>query len=266
VQRSFATFSTAAVFLTLVACGGGGGGGSTAPNTVSTATPAPSVSGDMLALKPSQGWNYQSSYNNNPLTVTLYSDPNPVGGVTTLVGAGESGLVTTVATSAATMQANLVGALGVKVDGSKNYNVYSELSAGSTALVPGTPLLVPSTLKLGQTWTPATGASATVTSIGAVPGQSACPNASASTTGAEVQYSYPGYEEVISYVPGCGITSLKNPTNGATLTLTSTASYPSVGALARRAAEVTYFDTAASLLGQRRNDFGGAKLLNPFLK
>lgn len=263
MQRYFATLSTAAVLLTLVACGGGGGGGSAAPNTAST--PAPSITGDMLALKPSQGWNYQTTYNNTPLTVTLYVDPNPLNGVTTLVGSSVSGLVTTVATNATTMDANLVGALGVKVDSSTNYSVYSELSAGSTALVPGAPLLVSSTLTLGQTWTPSTGASAAVISIGAVPGQSACPNASASTTGAQVQYSYPGYQEVISYVPGCGITSLKNPTNGALLTLTSTASYPSVGALARRAASVTYLDTAASLLGQRRNDFAGAKLLNPFL-
>jgi hypothetical protein len=46
----------------------------------------------------------------------------------------------------------------------------------------------------------------TVTGIGTMPGESACPNPSA--TGASVAYSVQGFSSVVSYVPGCGITDL----------------------------------------------------------
>ncbi|HET9031115.1 MAG TPA: hypothetical protein VFN49_13165 [Candidatus Aquilonibacter sp.] len=261
MKRTLSTLpilTSALIALSLTACGGGGGGGGCSTGTA-PATPAPSIKGDMLALKPSTGWNYQTTFNNNPLTITLYSDPT-INGVTALVAAGTTGLVTTVATSTANMQANMVGALGMTVDASGNYNVTSEYSLGSTAAVPGTPLFVPSTLTLGQTWS-ASGGSATVTNIGVVPGESACPNASSSPQGAQVTYTYPGYSESISYVPGCGITDVRNTTNGADFVLTSVGSYPAIGTLARRAATATWLDTAASLLGQRRNDLPGAHLL-----
>ncbi|MBV8637652.1 MAG: hypothetical protein JO322_06160 [Candidatus Eremiobacteraeota bacterium] len=262
MQRYFASLSSIGLLLALAACGGGGGGGSTTPAAQATPTPVPSISGDMLALKPSQGWNYQSTYNNTSVTATLYVDPNPVNGVTTLVGAGVTGLVPTVATSATNMTQNLMGELGIKVDTSANYNIYSEYSVGSLALVPGDPVLVPSSLTLGQSWTPTTGATAKVISIGAVPGQSACPNATSSTVGVTVEYTYPNYDDTIAYVPGCGITDMKNPSNGAEFTLVSTASYASLGSLDRRAAQATYLDTAASLLGLRRSNLRGANVLH----
>jgi hypothetical protein len=84
-----------------------------------------------------------------------------------------------------------------------------------------------------------------------------------STIGAQLEYTYPNYKDIVSYVPGCGITDLKNPTNGAEFTLTSIGSYSSIGSLARRAATATYLDTAASLLGQRRNKMPGAFALQP---
>lgn len=219
----------------------------------------------MIAFQASRGWNYQTTYNNNDATITLYADPG-TGSVSTLVGSTATGLVTTVATSATAMTAGAFGELGLNIDASKNYNVYSEASVGSIAVVPGNPLLVPTTLTLGQTWSPATGASASVIAVGAVPGQTACPNATSSTIGAQVEYTYPGYKDIVSYVPGCGITDLKNPTNGAEFTLTSVATYSSIGTLARHAAKATYLDTAASLLGQRRNNYPAAKLLNSLLK
>jgi hypothetical protein len=71
---------------------------------------------------------------------------------------------------------------------------------------------------------------------------------------------------MISYVPGCGMTDVRNTTNGAEFTLTSIGSYPSVGTLARRAATANYVDAAASLLGLRRNDLPGAHVVGTFLK
>lgn len=262
MQRFFVSFSCLALLCALAACGGGGGG-STAPSVQSTPTPTPvpSITGDMLAIKPSQGWNYQSTYKGTSFTLTLYADPNPANGITALVGAGVTGLVPTVATSSANMTANLVGALGLKTDGANDYTVYSEVSAGSRGIVPGDPVLVQSTLTLGESWTPATGATATVTAIGVVPGQSVCPNATSATLGVTVQYTYPNYKDSISYVPGCGITDMTNPTNGAEFTLVSTAAYAMIGSLDRRAATATYLDTAASLLGMRRSNFPAAHVV-----
>jgi hypothetical protein len=186
--RNALALSIAIAATVLTGCGGGGGGGSSSTTTNTTPpTPKPSITGDMLALKPSTGWNYQTTFQNTPLTVTLYSDPT-VNGVTLLFGAGVSGLVPTVATSAANMTANAVGALGLTLNASGDYSVSTEYSTGSVSPVPGTPLLVPSSLTLGQTWS-ASGATATVTNIGTVPGSSACPNATASTTGVQITYA-----------------------------------------------------------------------------
>lgn len=253
-------FSSAALVLSFCACsgGGGGGGGSTTPPTT-PAAPA-SVSGDMIAATANKGWNYQTTYNNNPLTVTIYADPKS-GQVQALIASGVAGLVPTVATSAANMNTNLLGALGVSADASSNYNAVSEVSAGSIAAIPGSPLLIPSTLTVGQTWS-ASGGTATVTSIGNVPNASAC---AVAATGATVRYSYANFNYSISYVPGCGITDFVNNANGAEFKLISIGNYPAIGTLgvARKTASATLVDTAASLLGLRHLNLPAARLM-PF--
>lgn len=95
-------------------------------------------------------------------------------------------------------------------------------------LVPMTPLLVPSTLTLGQTFATYPGVTSTVTTVGTVPGAGACPTPA---SGATVTYTFQGQTTIISYVPGCGITALS--TNGVNLVLTSVGSYPAVGTLAK---------------------------------
>ncbi len=245
----------------LAACGGGGGSTSLPQPTPSV---APSVSGDMLALKASQGWNYQTTFQGTSLTLTTYADPNLVNGVQSLIASSVVGLVPTVATSASNVTANLVGALGLSIDASKDYNAVSELSAGSLAAIPGSPLLVPSTLTLGQTWTPYAGVGAQVINVGTVPNSAVC--GSGTQTGAQVKYTYADLSYTIAYVPGCGITDFLNNANGAEFKLISTASYASLGQLARGrdVATATLLDTAASLLGQRRSVMPAAKLVHAF--
>ncbi|HEY5340310.1 MAG TPA: hypothetical protein VIK27_04720 [Candidatus Aquilonibacter sp.] len=245
----------------LAACGGGGGSTSLPQPTPSV---APSVSGDMMALKASQGWNYHATSQGTSLTLTTYADPNLVNGVQSLIASSVLGLVPTVATSAANMTANLIGAVGFSIDASKDYNAVSELSVGSLATIPGSPLLVPSTLTLGQTWTPYAGVGAQVINVGAVPNSSAC--GAGAQTGAQVKYTYGNLNYTIAYVPGCGITDFLNNANGAEFKLISTQSYASIGQLARGrdVASATLLDTAASLLGQRRSVMPAAKLVRAF--
>lgn len=201
----------------------------------------------------SRGWNYQTVNVSPSLTLSIYADP-PSGGsnVRAFIGAGVTGLVPTVLTSAANADANLVGALGITQDVSNNMNVVSELSAGSSAAVPGTPLLVSGTLTLNQTWTPYPGATATVVAVGTMPHASACPTPA---SGAQVRYTFPGYDDSIAYVPGCGITDLLNNSSGEELALISVGSYPSIGTLATKVERVTLVDTARSALGLERNPF-----------
>lgn len=230
---------------------------------MSPAPPAaqqPSVSGDMLGVGPSRGWNYQTTYGGTPLTLTIYADPSKVNGVQSLIAAGVTGLVPTVATSSANMTANLAGALGVTSDAAFNYTAVSEVSAGSTAAIPGSPTLIPSTLTLGQTWS-SSGATATVIGVGSVPNASACPTPA---SGATVKFTYANYSYNVSYVPGCGITDFYNNANGAEFKLISVGTYASVGqmGIARKAQTATLLDTAASLLGQRRSNFAASKLFH----
>lgn len=218
----------------------------------------------MLALKPSQGWNYQSTFKGSSLTLTLYDDPNPVNGVNSLIASGQSGLVATVATSASAMMTGLVGALGVSKDASLNYNAVSELSAGSLAAIPGSPLLVPSVLTNGAVLQTYAGVTATVVNVGTMPNAGACPTPA---TGAQVRYKYSNYDYTIAYVPGCGITDFLNNANGAEFTLVSIGTYASIGQLSvsRRAASATFIDTAASLLGLRHTTMPAAGLLQGLL-
>ena len=218
----------------------------------------------MLALAPSRGWNYHGTNNGTTITVSLYANPNLVNGVRALTGAAVSGAVPTAITSSTDMYANMFGALGFTQDANNDYNVVTELSVGSAGAVPGSPLFVQPTLALNQTWTPYPGATATVIAVGAMPNASACPT---STTGAQVRYTYGGYDYSIAYVPGCGMTDIKNNANGAELSLISVASYPSIGQLstARRAETLTLWDTAQSLLGLRRTAMPAAMRVAGFV-
>ncbi|MGD1066486.1 MAG: hypothetical protein ABR975_06680 [Vulcanimicrobiaceae bacterium] len=254
----------------LVACSGGGGG-STPPTTpggskaTPTASPAPTptpptVSGDMLALAPSRGWNYQGISQGTTLTLSLYADPTlTTQGDWVLVGSGVTGAVPTVLTSAANMDDNLLGALGL-AEGANGYEAVAEISYGSSSVVPGDPLLVGTTLVQGATSTPYPGVTAVVTFVGTVPGASACPTPAA---GATVQYTYSTSVQVdISYVPGCGITQLAGA--GGSLTLVSTATYSAIGELsiARRVASLSPLDLLRSLLGMEHSGFRSAHLLS----
>jgi hypothetical protein len=241
---------------TLYACGGGGSSG---PSGGPPPPPPPaSVSGDMLALQASRGWNYQGT---NPttgqsVTISTYVNPSLSNGQFVLAGAGLLGLHATVLVDHNTPETNLLGGLAL-LQSSSGYNVTIEISAGSTAAVPGNPLLVGSTLTQGAVSTPFAGVTQTVVLVGNVPGAAACPTPA---TGAQVQYSYQGSNYLLSFVPGCGITQLVAP-SGATLTLTSVGTY-NIGNLAhfRKVASVTLLDTARSLLGLERNDFPAASL------
>ncbi|HEV3088433.1 MAG TPA: hypothetical protein VGX96_14555 [Candidatus Elarobacter sp.] len=210
----------------------------------------------MMALSASRGWNYQGTNSGQSITVSVYVDPSQVNGEWVLAGAALTGLHNTVLVDHNTPESNLIGGLAL-TQSSSGYNVNTEISAGSTALVPGTPLLVGSTLTQGAVSTPYPGVTQTVLAVGSVPGASACPTP---TTGATVQYAFQGSNYQLSFVPGCGITQLIAP-SGATLTLTSVGTY-NIGNLAhmRRIQSVTYMDTARSLLGLERNDFPAAKL------
>ena len=264
-------FIVGAMFaIALAACGGGGGGGtvSSAPATA----PPPSVSGDMLGWAYGRGWNYQTSGTSSAATITLYADPTiaPSPGASpssdrVLLAAGVTGSVATVMTSGANFTSNLVGGLDFAF-AANAYNVTSEMSAGGVAAVPGSPLFVSGTLTQGQTWSPAVGATVTVVAVGQVPNANACPSPA---PGASVRYQYPGYDDTISYVPGCGITDVKNNTSNAEFSLISVADYSAIGSLdvARRIAAASYIDTARMLLGlEHRSSPPAASVLTNVLK
>lgn len=244
--------------LSLTACGGGGGGSSV--STGPPQPPAPTIQGDMMAYAPSRGWNYTGTFNGQTVTASMYADPSPSNGVYALIVAAVAGSVPTVLTSATNVKNNLAGALGVTITNG-SYNAVSEISAGSSAAIPGSPLLIPSNLTLNQTWSPAPGVTATVSFIGTVPNASACP---APTTGLQVRYTYTGYDNTLSYVPGCGLTQVRNNLNGVTIDLVSVGTYSSLGQLsiARRAQSATMWDTVKSLAGLGHNAAPGAVLLN----
>ena len=208
-----------------------------------------------MALSASRGWNYQG----NGVTISTYYDPQPTsGGIFTLIGTAVAGSVPTVLTSANSVYANVIGVLGIVPTAGGN-QIVAEISVGSSASVPGSPIVVPNTVTQGQVFTPSPGVTATVTLVGTVPGASACPTPAA---GATVQYVFQGLTRSVSYVPGCGITQYIG-SGGATYTLVSVGNYASLGQLSRgRSVEsLTLIDTARSLLGLNRNDFPAAHLV-----
>lgn len=206
----------------------------------------------------SRGWNYQSTNApTGPITLSLYVDATQVSGQNVLVATLARGLVPTVLTSNAAAEAAVAGGVSFATVGT-SYSVSAEVSFGSTALVPGTPVLVASPLVQGTVTTPYPGVTETVVSVGAVPGASVCP---VPATGALVSYAYQGSTYQIDYVPGCGITQVTLP-NGTVFTLVSVSTYP-IGSLAvtRRLAEASPWSTIRSLLGRERNVFPAASLL-----
>lgn len=261
-RRIFAVLGLTAVSA-LSACGGGGGSSSSVPAGGPAPTPAPkSVSGDMLGLAPSRGWNYQATYNNTSLTVSLYDDPTTSNGESALWAIGATGLVPTALTSASYAAADELAALAVSSSAS-GYNAVAENSYGGPALIPGSPLFVGSTLTQGATSTPYAGITETVVSVGAVPNANVCPTPS---TGATVTYVYSGSTYTVSFVPGCGMTQIVAPT-GATFNLVSVGPYPSIGTLAatRRLESVNLGDTARTILGLNHGSLPATHIFPPGL-
>jgi hypothetical protein len=156
-----------------------------------------------------------------PFVVGIYADPTVTGGVTTLVAfVAAAGTSNPFSPQNQLDGFNIVGAMGVQAQAT-GYLVssYGSVANSSFGLVPGSPMLVPSTLQLGQSFNPLTNAVGsmvlgvsvvgTVTAVGAVPGIAFCPGNP--TQGATVRYTIAPNggtttSSSVSYVPGCGIT------------------------------------------------------------
>jgi len=207
-----------------------------------------SISGDMLGYAPSRTWTYTAnggygtfflgySYygyagGGSPFVAGMYADPSTTNGVETYVA-----FVAAQGSSNPFTQGMDAGNMGVQPTSNGN-EVYSfgSVSNNTFGLVPGTPLLVPSSLQLGTSWNPVAGLPqaftggttgiATVIAVGSVPGMSACPNNPPG--GATVQYTFSNIPntalstqtETVSYVPGCGISDIVTET-GVEITLTN---------------------------------------------
>jgi hypothetical protein len=212
-------------------------------------SPAPpssnaAVAGDMFGYVASRTWTYLVTPGyGTPYYVGIYADPNSVSGNIRFVGyqASSSSSLFTSGTKIGTIDLT-------QLNGSYLAAAFASVSSGTNGIagsVPGTPLLVPGSLALGQSWNPlqnagiasAVGvtASAQVTSTGSVPGIGACPSGS-STSGATVQYavtvnggSVAMSPSFISYVPGCGITSIQEGGVQTNMVLQSVGSMPSLG-------------------------------------
>ena len=198
------------------------------------------VTGDMIGYVASRTWTYLVTPGfDAPYYIGVYADPNLVNGNIRLVGY-ESSSASSLFTSGTP-----IGTVDLtKLNGSYLAAAFASVSSGASGVsgsVPGTPLLVPSSLAIGQTWNPlqnaglanlaGVSATAQVMSTGSVPGIGACPSGSA-TSGATVQYSVtvgttaPSF---VSYVPGCGITAFQMNGVGNNIVLQSVGSMASLG-------------------------------------
>lgn len=241
IARAFAVAALAAT----IGCSGGGGS-SPAPAPTPSPTPNPSVSGDMLALADSRGFNYQGAIGGKPFTLTLYANP-AVNGTQVLVLGAVPGTLTT---ALGAIGSNKEAAGTVVSSGGYQVQNFTLFNPDGTVFAQGAlpnPQLVTNTLTLGQTFAPYPGVTATVTTVGTVPGSAACPTPGA--LGASVAYAFQGQNYAISFVPGCGITQYIG-NKGETFTLTSIGSYPSAGVLSvgRSLAGLSAWDTAKSLV------------------
>lgn len=204
----------------------------------------PSVSGDMLALADSRGFNYQGSLGTTPFTLTLYANPAVNGTQTLVLGSVQGTVATAVNAPGSNKEASgtVVAIGGYQVQNFTLFNVDGTVFAQGA--LPN-PQLVTNTLTLGQSFTPYPGVVATVTAIGTVPGAAACPVPTAS--GATVTYTFAGQTYVLSFVPGCGITQYVG-NHGETFILTSIGTYPTAGVLSVRAPVLSAWDTVKSLV------------------
>jgi hypothetical protein len=147
-------------------------------------------------------------------------------------------------------QQYIFGAAGFSTTGT-TYTATRYASYMATAAIPTT-VLVSSPLVMGATSTPFVGVTETVTAIGTMPGEGACPTPTA--TGATVQYAYGSQTVTVDYVPGCGATQIVD-NKGETWTLQSIGSYPTaasnytITAIARQVGEANVFDTLRSIFG-----------------
>jgi hypothetical protein len=261
-----------------------------APISVTLTQVGATVTGDMLGYVASRTWTYTvASGPNNytgftypetggnsgysgytgygaPTTAILgvYADPTVTNGVTTFVafvdpsGTGNPFSLSNEATNPNNCY-ECVGAMGVQSTGN-GYLVYSygSMSNYSFGTLPGTPLLVPSSMQLGQTWNPVANTAmglgvsitATVTAVGQVPGIQYCPGSA--SAGATVQYTMTPIggsvtNTSVSYVPGCGITDYIAST-GSEFRLSAVGSQ-SLGTLdiARKTASATLLGTLHTL-------------------
>jgi hypothetical protein len=196
----------------------------------------------MLAYQASCGWNYQgTAFGGQAVTFSVYADPQQ-SGVIPLILFGGLGTATTA------FAGSKLGAIGV-MSASSGYTAGSYVLLNNSGTIfasggiSGTPLLVPSTLTQGQSFTTYPGVTATVQTVGTVPGSSACPSPA---TGATIAYSFAGQNYSVSYVPGCGITQYLG-NHGEVITLSSVGSYPQLGVQStRRMDTLTLLDTVRS--------------------
>jgi hypothetical protein len=217
-------------------------GGSGTP----TAPAVTTVSGDFIAPAASKTWNYAAlPATGVPYTVSVYSDPSPdTGGNIALVGFDYGSVVP----DAAAAGGYVVGAIGLSAASGGGYiaKTFGSVTNDTYGPVPGTPILIPGSVTLGQSFTPYPGVTETVTGVGAVAGMSACPGSP--TTGAVVAYTLGHISESISFVPGCGITDLVTD-NGTEFRLTSITQDPQLGqqSVARATRNATTLDLLRSM-------------------
>lgn len=217
-MTTYLTFILASA-LSIAGCGGGGG---SSPSTPATTHPTASVSGDMLAVAASRGWNYHGEISGQALTITLYAVPSS-SGATPLVALVVFGTLPDATNGEKLGELAVTNSSGTYAV--TNFTLYNGASICAQGELPGGSQLVLGTLTLGQTFTPYPGMSAKVTAVGSVPGANGCPNPA---PGATVQYSFLSQTYEISYVPGCGITQYVG-NHGETFTLVSIGNYPQLG-------------------------------------
>jgi hypothetical protein len=218
-----------------------------AQGPVIVASPAPpssnaAVTGDMIGYVASRTWTYLvSSQYSTPYYLGLYADPNLVSGNVRLIGFESS------SSSNLFSDGTEIGSLDLTpLNGTYLAAAFASVSSGASGTsgsVPGTPLLVPGSMTLGQSWNPLQNAgfagqigvtaSAQVVATGSVPGIGACPSG---TSGAIVSYavqvgSIAKTPATVSYVPGCGITAVQGSNGETSVVLQSVSSMPSLGQL-----------------------------------
>ena len=199
----------------------------------------------MIAYQANRGWNYQgTALGGQAVTFTVYADPQQSGIIPLILFGGRG-------TASTAFAGTKLGGIGVQSTAG-GYVVGSYVllnNDGSTYAsggLSGLPMLVPSTLTQGQSFSSYPGLAAVVQTVGTVPGASACPAPATNATGATVAYAYAGQNYAVSYVPGCGITQYLG-NHGEVITLVSVGSYPQVGVQStRRMDTLTVFDTLKS--------------------